>query len=258
MILHQEHISYVAEDRIKKIAAPLSKIGDIHYFCYGVNYPDTTGFTLHTNSSYYETWFERQFPMCGFHLDSGWYLWDSILPTEQLEVAKEFGIGQGVNYVNHQKDKTEIFSFGSKPNNSKVLGFYLNNQNLLKRFSHYFLENSSDLIEVADQQRIKPLPNMIKKVNHTENAFNQLKDNPVIDNFLHELSYPFNLLSERECECFSLILKSYSIAQMSEELSLAIPTVAVYISRIKQKLKCTNRSELIQIARKAGLVEYFV
>jgi DNA-binding CsgD family transcriptional regulator len=257
MILHQEHISYLAEDRIKKIAAPLSKIGDIHYFCYGVNYPDTTGFTLHTNSSYYETWFERQFPMCGFHLASGWYLWDSTLPAEQLEVAKEFDIGQGVNYVNHQKDKTEIFSFGSKPNNSKVLGFYLNNLNLLKRFSHYFLENSSDLLEVADQQRIKPLPNMIKKANQ-ENTFNQLKDNPVIDNFLHELSYPFNLLSERECECFSLILKSYSIAQMSEELSLAIPTVAVYISRIKQKLKCTNRSELIQIARKAGLVEYFV
>ncbi len=255
-MFNKEHISYLAEDKVKKIMNPLTKLGDIHYFCYGVNYPDTSGFTLHTNSNYYETWFERQFPLCGFHLKSGWYLWDSTLPKEQLEVAESFQIGKGVNYVHHQDGKTEIFSFASRPDNNKAIDFYLNNQNLLKRFSNYFIQHANDLIAIADEQRITPPPGMIKKM-PAEDTYNLL-DNPTIDNFLHELSYPFNVLSERECECYRLILKGYSIAQMSEELHLAIPTVAVYISRIKQKLKCTNKSELINLAQEAKLVEYYL
>ncbi len=189
-------------------------------------------------------------------MKSGWYLWDSSLPKEQLEIAESFQIGKGVNYVNHQNGKTEIFSFASRPDNKKVIDFYLNNQNLLKRFSNYFIQHANDLIALADEQRITPPPGMIKKI-PSEDSYNLL-DNPTIDNFLHELSYPFNVLSERECECYRLILKGYSIAQMSEELHLAIPTVAVYISRIKQKLKCTNKSELINLAQEAKLVEYYL
>ncbi len=257
-ILGKDHISYLAVDAVKKIANPLVKLGDIHYFCYGVNYPDTTGFTLHTSSDYYETWFENQFPLCGFHLDAGWHLWESTLPKEQLSIAESFNFGHGVNFVLHQEDKTEVFAFGSRPGNTKAIDFYMNNQNLLKRFTTYFRENAKDLIGIADQQRIKPLPGMVIKPEKKDDGYNLFLDNPAIESFLHELSYPFNVLSERECECYRLILKGYSIAQMSEELHLAIPTVAVYISRIKQKLKCTNKSELINLAKEARLVEYYL
>lgn len=257
-MLQKDHISYLAVDRVKKLANPLAKLGDIHYFCYGVNYPDTTGFTLHTNSDYYETWFENQFPLVGFHLETGWHLWESSLPKKQIEVAESFNFGKGVNYVQHKDGKTEIFAFGSRPGNTKAIDFYLNNQNLLKRFTTYFIENAKELIDVADQQRIKPLPGMVKKPAKYDEGYNPILDNPVVENFLHDLSYPFNVLSERECECYRLILKGYSIAQMSEELHLAVPTVAVYISRIKQKLKCTNKSELINLAQEARLVEYYL
>ncbi|MGD9591941.1 MAG: response regulator transcription factor [Candidatus Berkiella sp.] len=255
-ILSKDHISYLAVDSIKKIAQPLAKLGDVHYFCYGVNYPDTSGFTLHTSSDYYETWFENQFPLCGFHLDEGWHLWESTLPEKQLNIAESFNYGQGVFFVLHHKDKTEIFSFGSRPGNTKAIDFYLNNQNLLKRFSTYFRENAKELIGIADQQLIKPPPGMVKRP-ESPSKYNLL-DNPTIENFLHDLSYPFNVLSERECECYKLILKGYSIAQMGIELNLAIPTVAVYISRIKQKLKCKSKSELINIAQEAKLIEYYL
>ncbi len=258
-MIHKDHISYKAVDKVQKLANPLAKLGDIHYFCYGVNYADTTGFTLHTNADYYETWFENEFPMCGFHLESGWHLWESTLPKQQLDTAEKFNFGKGVNYViRHPDGKSEVYSFGSRPDNKKAIDFYLNNQNLLKRFTNYFIENTQDLINMADQQRIKPLPGMVKHAPQQAEAYNVALDNPQVENFLHELSYPFNVLSERECECYRLILKGYSIAQMSEELHLAIPTVAVYISRIKQKLKCTNKSALINLAQEAKLVEYYL
>ncbi len=48
---------------------------------------------------------------------------------KQLEVANDFNIGNGIIHVKHHEDKTEIFSFASKPEYKHVLDFYMNNLN---------------------------------------------------------------------------------------------------------------------------------
>ncbi|MBN9287903.1 MAG: hypothetical protein BGO43_00145 [Gammaproteobacteria bacterium 39-13] len=262
MLLPKEHISYQAQNKIREMLSPLEKLGSIHYFSYGVNYPDGSCFTLHTNSDFYESWFEYQFPLCGFELPKGWHSWSTHLPNKQIEVANELDLGCGVDFVNHKQEKTEIFSFASKPENFRVYDFYLNNKHLLKKFAHYFIENAADLIHIADHQRVIPLPSMIRgNMHHRDPLLSQETHTASNDifrhNLLNNLNYPFNLLSERESECFNLMIKNYSIADIGEELKIAVPTVAVYIARIKQKLKCKNKKELIEKAHEAGLVEYY-
>jgi DNA-binding CsgD family transcriptional regulator len=53
-------------------------------------------------------------------------------------------------------------------------------------------------------------------------------------------------------------VKGYTSAAISEELILAPTTVDVYIARMKQKLGCSSKRELIIKAQELGLVEYFV
>lgn len=243
--------SHQPVEKVKQLIAPLDKMAGIHYFCYGVNLPDTSGFTLHTNQDFYEAWFKHRFPLCGFHLPNGWYSWDSVHPAKQTEVAHSLNLGNGVIYVRHHADKTEVFSFASRPDNKHAQNFYLNNLNLLKRFTNYFLEKADNLIQEANQQRVMPLPEMVLKQPEPHIEIND----PMVNRFLDELSFPLNLLSERETECFKLLIKGFSLADISKTLNLAIPTVAVYVTRVKQKLKCLSKHQLIQKAHELGMVE---
>jgi DNA-binding CsgD family transcriptional regulator len=81
-------------------------------------------------------------------------------------------------------------------------------------------------------------------------------DNLNADKFKQALEYPLNLLSERENECYRLLIKGFGYAQIAQKLKIATPTVALYLTRIKQKLKCSTKSELLLIAENAGLVDY--
>lgn len=258
MSLNQNHISFEAENDVKKLLAPLTKLGAINYFCYGVNYPDTSGFSLHTHTGFYQSWFDNQFPLCGFHLDTGWYLWDNILPKQQIDVAREFNIGNGIIYIKHLENKTEVFSFATKPDSKFVLDFYMNNLNFLKRFSHYFVQNADNIIQIADKQRILPPAGMILTDPDKRKKFYNKESLPLIDRFLQELSYPFNVLSERESESYRLLIQGFSNTEISQKLGLSTKTVDVYINRIKSKLGCTNRKELVNKAHEAGIIEYYL
>jgi DNA-binding CsgD family transcriptional regulator len=246
-MFNPKEFSFQAENEIKKILSPLTKTADIQYFCYGVNLPDKSGFTLTTASSFYDKWFEHKFPMVGFHLKSGWYGWDPILPSKQLELASDFDIGNGIIYINKTEEKTECFAFGSRPDNKNVLNFYLNNQPLLRKFTHHFKESANRLIEMAKDHTVMPHSEMIlKEIAYTLPEHDLLED----------MSVTRNTLSAREWQCYSLLLKGYSIADIGLALDITKPTVAVYISRIKHKLQCSNRKEMIQRAMEDMLMEY--
>lgn len=258
MTINQNHVSFEAESDVKKLLAPLTKLSAVNYFCYGVNYPDTSGFSLHNHNGFYESWFEHQFPLCGFHLNTGWYLWENILPKQQIEIANEFNIGNGILYVNHNQDKTEVFSFATKPDSKYVFDFYMNNLNFLKRFSHYFVQNANNIIQIAERQRILPPKGMILTDAENRKNFYNKESLPLIDRFLQEMSYPFNVLSDRESESYRLLIQGFSNTEISQKLGLSTKTVDVYINRIKAKLGCSNRKELITKAHDSGLIEYYL
>ena len=159
-------------------------------------------------------------------------------------------------FVNHQKDKTEIVEFATDVDNKDIYEFYLNNTNLLKKFMIYFNHKAKNFHCKAQAQVVKPLPQMIlkSKTNHPSKVY---KLNSNLDDLCLEASYPLNSLSKREVECFLFLVKGYSISEISAETSLAIPTISNYICRIKHKLKCKSRQEMIQMAYELGCIEYY-
>lgn len=60
---------------------------------------------------------------------------------------------------------------------------------------------------------------------------------------------PFEKLSSREIDIASLLIKGVTISEISEQLNISISTVSTYKSRIFEKLKLNNISELIEMGR---------
>lgn len=246
----KNHISYSAQDRVKAILSPLHKMANIQYFNYSVTYPDKSGYTLHTNEKLYEAWYLKQFPFWEFRLRSGWYLWDDIDCIQKRDFAHSLDIANGIVHIEHKQDRTEVIAFATLPENTDILQFYINEADLLKKFKKYFVERAKDLIDIANTQLV-----------HTPEAMRgddllsqQVKENmPIINTDWYS---PFDMLSNRERICCELILKGNSLAAICEQLGLALPTVANYVSRAKEKLSFKNRAELFTLAKQWGFVLY--
>lgn len=67
----------------------------------------------------------------------------------------------------------------------------------------------------------------------------------------------FKSLSAREQQCLYHICRGYSAAAISEKLSLSKRTVEDYIERVKNKLGCFNRAELVQLALDKGFLNFY-
>jgi two-component system response regulator NreC len=62
-------------------------------------------------------------------------------------------------------------------------------------------------------------------------------------------------LSEREVEVLRMIALGYTNAQVADELFLSVRTVETHRAHIQQKLRLTDRSELVRYALSHGLVK---
>ena len=249
--LPENHISYEAQSVVQKLIKPLKDKLAINYFNYSVTYPDTSGFTLHNNAKFYESWFENEFPMSELYFEPGWYRWETCGSLKFLENSQQMDIGNGIVLFQRQNEKMITTAFATSVDNRLAYETYLNNLNLLKRFSNYFSENSKNIMDLAQNELIVPLPEKIMQVDAAPSM--GLPDAELIS---HELFYPFNELSTREQACLRLLISGYSTMVISEKLNISINTVNVYISRIKRKLQCYNKQQIIEKAQSAGIIEY--
>lgn len=256
MHLNPEHITFSAQKQVSKILAPLARMSDICYFSYGENNLDGSCFTLLSHPEYYRTCLEEEFPLCGFYLKKGWHYWENSLPCAQQAVSSNLNLGNGILYVNKQEDKTVIIEFAAKKEDFAVKDFYINNQILLKRFVNYFINEAKPLISQAKKQALKPNLNMTSQIKPTDDHDFQSEHIHEISKILQTFPLASNKLSPRELECYLLLIKGYSLSDISAATHLAIPTIANYISRIKLKLACSSRKEMIQKAIDSGIVEF--
>jgi DNA-binding NarL/FixJ family response regulator len=71
----------------------------------------------------------------------------------------------------------------------------------------------------------------------------------------HSQNLPHDSLSAREYRVFSLLVKGKSVKEISNELSIARPTISTYRSRILTKMKMKSNAELARYAVKNNIIE---
>lgn len=65
---------------------------------------------------------------------------------------------------------------------------------------------------------------------------------------------PHTLLSDREYQVFLLLAKGLGLTEIAEQLNLSVKTVSTHKTRIRDKTKLSNVSDLVQYAIKHGLI----
>ncbi len=244
---------YDAEESVKKIIAPLTKLSGITFFSYGINYSEKKSLSLSTHPAYLVEKYKAQFPLYGFYLQPGWHHGDSYIVSKEQELLNLANIGTHISFIIQHQDKSEIFSFGASADNDRFNAFYLNNLNLLKKFTQYFLNESTALIKQAQQQLINVPEKMLMEFPIRNNK--EFYQSPDVSKFIDMLHYPFNMLSERELACLKYIIDGYTHTEIGKIFRLSPRTIDCYINRVKAKLKCENKTDIIKIAKKHGIVE---
>lgn len=65
---------------------------------------------------------------------------------------------------------------------------------------------------------------------------------------------PHTLLSDREYQVFLLLAKGLGLTEIAEQLNLSVKTVSTHKTRIRDKTKLSNVSDLVQYAIKHSLI----
>lgn len=148
-------------------------------------------------------------------------------------------------YERTENEGTFTF-FGTTPENSGVINYYLNNSEAFDHFSLYFKEKIFPFLEMKEDRCIQL----------STSAFDALKnEDSVVQNFYKQteiskyyLGEAFgNLtLSKREAQCLYYLFRGQSAKEIAKNLQLSPRTIESFIETIKRKTGIHNKTKLIE------------
>lgn len=234
------------ERSITAICKPLQDCLDIPLFCYGR--VETNGTVVNLSNSLYEldVYYDNKMYLHDPHLvhphllRSGTiFIPSSYNPEYMQTICKITKFTQILAIVETFEDHTEIFSFGTKGNNSSHSKLF-NSLDLLHRFIRHFKREAEPLIEKARRDKFNG-KNAKGKIFFEGQPTPLLINDPQTKRFLN-LVMP---LTKRERQCLELFKQGKTAQMTGAILGLSQRTVESYFENIKNKLGCSNKSDLL-------------
>lgn len=260
--LRSNHKFISASGLMRQICAPLKHL-KIHMFSYLKIFNDGSEINLSTHPEwivdYYQlglyqtSEFENSYQaqQKGFK----WWPLESALAVFQ-HGREHFSSYYGLTYCLPQADGCVYFFFSTDAENYNQLEYYWNHLDLLEHFIAYFRDKSADLIKECEGSRLV-LPAEFRQTpakyllqnNETEVAVDRQKFLTALmqhkgDALLLFLQ-DYEPLTKRERQCLELLLQESTATRIAEKLNLSVRTVEDYLERIKSKLGCSTKQELI-------------
>jgi DNA-binding CsgD family transcriptional regulator len=190
-------------------------------------------------------------------LTSGYVLWIALheqpIFNHIFRDAKQFKIDNGITFTERDENSCTFYQIGTTPENAHLINFYMNNLDVIKLFIKYFKEKASDLIKLAEANRIISYDS-IKKSASLQKNISPLTSPKMFEYFLKQISfekyclgqqYGNNYFTPREAQCVYYLLKGYTAKQVALALNISSRTVEYYIDTIKLKLNTRTKSQAI-------------
>jgi DNA-binding CsgD family transcriptional regulator len=237
MQLSPNHPFFTAASDISHIIAPL-KAYDITYFAYAKSYADGSRIMLTNRVDDFQAYLTNKHYLQGnceakpdlYKQQS--VLW-STLPNQHLyQFAKEnFDIDHGLTLVAPSENYCEFFAFASSHDHPEVANFYLNNLDIIKRFTSYFKDKASDVIKQVENHKI-----MYPHHHDAIRAYSMSELQELFTNIK---------ITPRQTDCINLLLEGVSTKEIAAQLKLSPRTVEYYIDILRAKFHAQNKSDLI-------------
>jgi len=198
----------------------------------------------HHNTDFDHRDFDKDIPSGAFFFDHVYNSPKEIQLTKSI--AEQFHLGNFVGVSHRTGDYFHMFNFATPTHVHNANNFYLNNINLLDKYSNIL---SDPLCKVIELHKIPPI-----YIPSSNEIFVTDFDNMRINNFpdivkntltLRDANLRQSYLSGRELEIWILLGKGFTSKEIARILHLSDRTIDNYCERLKIKLGCRRRSDLV-------------
>lgn len=164
------------------------------------------------------------------------------------DLCCDFGMRQALVFVNKIPDGIEEFGFSSGTHSDIQTSLFLSEMNLFRLFAKKFKEDNFKLLAGVEDNR----------VNLSELMGSDFYKNDIQSEKIHQFKVSFlktlgiaveEPLSAREIEIIKLISRGYSAGKIAKRAYLSRRTIEHNIERIKDKLCCDSKVDLVQKTR---------
>lgn len=175
----------------------------------------------------------------------------------QMEYRKQFGLDNFLMIVEKSYDCCHIYMFASKVEQGHMINYYLNNISFLQ---HFVASNRDKIQSIVDQSDIDTIEIKLDESvqDNSDSIFSQdsASDSNIFLNERQEAMVglahsDFSCLTERELQCLKFIIRGLTSKEIANKLKISFRTVENYSARIKYKLGCRRKHDIL---RKYGAV----
>ena len=239
--------------KLQKIAEPLWHTFGINYFFYLSISKDRTCSFIGTNAELVDDFFDSKMHLSHplfcptAKIASGVYLYDSITqkPFQETmqELERRYNAKHSCMLTKNEEGASIIYGFAlpsERKNNDLLL---VNHAAHLHQFIHYFEEEMGPILH---KMRHDPV-----NLQHEADACCEHIELPEIhlsqSKLVHFLSYIHAQyqFTDRELECIKLLPGGKTAREMATLLHLSVRTIEHRLEKLKEKLNCKSKSELI-------------
>lgn len=254
-ILNDAHPTLTLMPDIKNYCSKFFKLYNLNYFQVLRVYQDGSFVFLSNLDGWAEFSFNHAFksnePLVYSYVNtdildptSYFFLWEENLPIKPVSLIKnEFKVHNGLTLVERGTTYYDMWGFGTPANNKQAISFYINNIDVLRNFINAFKHDQKLLLNKLESQPI----NVAKPQQDKNLKLMLLEPN----NFNNRIAVSFNqrngYITTQEYACISKLPLGYSSKQIGAILKISPRTVEEYFRRVKIRLGCKSKLDLIQL-----------
>lgn len=190
-----------------------------------------------------------------------WDLYES--ETLAYDMRRTLGLQQGICIFRRKQNYVDVFYISSTKNISpSVYEIYLNDLPSIMRLIAYFQEVVLPRLPLSDANFLLPymdrcILKLPARAEQTEQNLKGFFDATKLKKFtLHKGSQELRL-SLRELQCLHFLAKGFTSKDIANILDISYRTVEHYLSNIRLKADCMDKSELIELYRKNDVAVWF-
>lgn len=206
-------------------------------------------------------------------LQDGFLLWPVINRESVYSIMREdYGFSNQITLIRTHPNSCEMFTFATHIDVPSMHNVYINNLDELYKLSLKVKDKIKPVIRASDIDREilarcvqeEKMTNLEMQSSEDKNIWQELLNpkkkktkvysdrslkNSSIASYIKRIYVNWALdcdLTEREFDCFLLLIEGKSAGRIASILSISPRTVETHISRIKMKFQCKNKEELMQ------------
>ncbi len=246
----KEHPYYQLSDKVAEICAPLFNNFTINYFgyacmCFEGNRVKMFG--ANSNKKWLSYYLSNNYPvLCSSKKTCDWL---SIMPTDALTKAGSYDFNQynGILVGKKHLDYIECFEFASPNPHVSPLEFCVNKE-ILNKFILYFKYKAGSIIKASEREPLLlPTSKVLKAEDPYQPSYNKFYQAIKMRKLPLRLKNQEVLLSQREFDILSLLVKGKTMREIAQILNISSRTVETYIYTTKDKTNAFTTSHLLDL-----------